>query len=109
MAKLKKVDINQLETTFQSTDNIDLRTLGLSLVSELRFMSSTLESLKKEIAEKGVVTTMSQGKYSIERSNPAIASYNTMVKNYNSTIKQIYELLKPVSSDFTDDFENDDL
>ena len=53
---------------------------------------------------------MPQGKYDIERANPAIASYNTMVKNYNSTIKQLYELLNSNTViESTDNFEDDDL
>jgi hypothetical protein len=110
MAKMKKVSIKELKNTFKSISNAEVKELGMSLINELEFMNTTLANLKKEIEEKGVVVTMPQGKYDIERSNPAIASYNTMVKNYNSTIKQLYELLNSNTViESTDNFEDDDL
>ena len=110
MTKMKKVSIKELSNTFNSIDNAEVKELGLSLINELEFMSATLTNLKKEIEEKGVVVIMPQGKYDIERANPAIASYNTMVKNYNSTIKQLYELLNSNTViESTDNFEDDDL
>lgn len=83
--------------------------LGLTLIKELEFMKKTLTKLKKELNEKGVVTEMSQGKYSIERANPALTQYNAMIKNYQSTVKQINELLPKDSIDGIDDFDNDEL
>lgn len=109
MAKLKKVNISQIEETFKNIENENISSLGLSLIKELRFMGVTLNKLKKEIRERGVITMMDQGKYTIERSNPAITSYNTMVKNYNSTIKQISDLLQFANTDLPDNFEDDDL
>ena len=72
-------------------------------------MKKTLNKLKKELTEKGVVTEMSQGKYSIDRANPALTQYNSMIKNYQSTIKQINDLLPNESLDGYDDFDNDEL
>ena len=63
------------------------------------------ELLKKEIQEKGVVTTMCQGKYDIQRSNPALNQYNTMIKNFSSTIKQLNELLPKETTTSEDDLE----
>ena len=77
---------------------------------QVQMMQEEMERVQKEIEEKGVVVVMPQGKYDIERANPAIASYNTMVKNYNSTIKQLYELLNSNTViESTDNFEDDDL
>ena len=110
MTKMKKVSIKELSNTFKNIGNAEVKELGLSLINELKFMNATLTNLKKEIEEKGVVVVMPQGKYDIERANPAIASYNTMVKNYNSTIKQLYELLNSNTViESTDNFEDDDL
>ena len=52
---------------------------------------------------------MSQGKYSIDRANPALTQYNSMIKNYQSTVKQINDLLPKDSLDGNDDFDNDEL
>lgn len=83
--------------------------LGLTLIKELEFMKKTLTNLKKELVDKGVVTEMPQGKYSIERANPALSQYNSMIKNYQSTVKQISDLLPKDSMDSFDDFDNDEL
>ena len=109
MTTIKKIDLKMIEETFKNIDENNISSLGLSLVNEMKFMKTTLSKLKKEIKDNGVITTMDQGKYSIERANPAISSYNTMVKNYNSTIKQIYELLSSVNIENDDNFEDDDL
>lgn len=110
MEKKKTINMKVIEDTFKNLDNQELSVLGGKLVKELKFMEQSLTKLKKEIKEHGVVVSMCQGKYNIERSNPAIASYNTMVKNYNSTIKQMYDLLNYSGAKAKDiDFEDDDL
>lgn len=109
MEKIKKVNISSIEKLFKDMENEDVSVLGQNLLKELKFMKTTLQSLKKEIKERGVIVPMPQGNYNIERSNPAIASYNTMVKNYNSTIKQIYELINNNNVKTIDDFDDDDL
>lgn len=86
----------------------DRKVLCSSLLDELIFMQTTLDDLKKQINEKGVVTKMCQGKYDIDRANPALNQYNTLMKNYSSCIKQLNDLLPTEITTF-DDFENDDL
>ena len=109
MERPKQINISHIEKIFKELQNQDISVLGISLINELKFMKTTLKDLKKEIKVKGVVVVMPQGNYDIERANPAIASYNTMVKNYNSTIKQVHELLSSCNVDQSDDFDNDDL
>ena len=107
MEKIKSINFKSLKTTFNNMDN-DKGMLGLSLVKELEFMKKTLTKLKSELS-KGVVTEMDQGKYSIDRANPALVQYNSMIKNYQSTIKQVSDLLPDLGSGNIDDFDNDDL
>lgn len=92
MTKILKIDLNIVKRTFKEMNN-DKGILGHQLIDELIFMKKTLKKLKKEINSSTVITKMCQGNYDIERANPAISQYNTMVKNYNSTIKQIIEIL----------------
>lgn len=96
MAKVSKVDLNLVKRTLESMDN-NKGTLGLNLLTEAIFMKKTLRKLKKDINDKGVITKMPQGDYEIDRANPSLTQYNSLVKNYNSTIKQIVDLL---SDDF---------
>lgn len=87
--------------------NSEKSKLGLDLLEEAVFMKSTLGKLKQRILLDGVVTDMCQGNYSIDRANPALAQYNTLIKNYQNCIKQILELLPEGFSpgDEGDDFD----
>lgn len=104
LKKIEEFDLNSLKDTIDTLDN-DHKTLCGKLLNELMFMQDTMDELKKTIQEKGVVTTMCQGKYDIERSNPALNQYNTMIKNFSSCIKQLNELLPKDVGASDDDFE----
>lgn len=67
--------------------------VGLDLLIEAQFMKKTLERLRNEIDNHDLVVEMQQGSYSIDRSNPAINTYNTTITNYNKIIKQLIDLL----------------
>jgi len=97
-----------LKETFNEMDN-EKSVLGLNLIKEAEYMKKTLKNLKSEIDSKGLVVEMDQGKYFIERANPALSPYNTMVKNYQSIIKQINDLLPETSYNDEDKFDEDDL
>ena len=93
MQKKYNLNLKELKKAFEAMsteDSVSNRAiLGLNLVREAEFMKSTLNKLKKEITSKGVVTEMDQGKYTIDRGNPALSQYNQLVKNYQSCIKAI--------------------
>lgn len=108
MTKEVKIDLKSLKRTFNEMDS-DKGKLGLTLLEEAEFMKTTLDELKKNIKDKGVVTQMCQGSYSIERANPALNQYNSLIKNYNSTIKQIADILPKEESLNDDNFDEDDL
>lgn len=104
MKKIEEFDLNSIKDTIDTLDN-DHKALCGRLLNELMFMQITLDDLKKAIQEKGVVTKMCQGKYDIERSNPALNQYNTMIKNFSSCIKQLNELLPKDVGASEDEFE----
>lgn len=93
MKKIKEVDFKTVKEAFDKMGS-NKGNLGLSLLEEAEFMKGTLKELKKNVEDKGVVTEMCQGDYSIERANPALSQYNSLIKNYNSTIKQMTDLLE---------------
>ncbi len=106
--KISNKDIEKLEKCFKMLDN-DAGSLGLALVEELKFSRQTIKKLKKEIKANGVVVDMPQGNYSIRRSNPALTSYNALIKNYQSLIKQVFEMLPSPTGGgggSLDDFDN---
>lgn len=100
-----KKDLKELEKTFKSMNN-DRGRLGLNLIDEAVFLSATLEKLKDVLMNEDIVVEMQQGTYSINRSNPALASYNTSIKNYQSLIKQINELLPKSEVSIEDEFDD---
>ena len=113
MQKKYNLNLKELKKAFEAMsteDSVSNRAiLGLNLVREAEFMKSTLNKLKKEITSKGVVTEMDQGKYTIDRGNPALSQYNQLVKNYQSCIKAINDLLPKEDLPDPDNFDNDDL
>ena len=54
-----------------------------------------------KIEDEGVVVSMCQGKYNIDRANPALSQYNMLIKNYQTCIKNINDLLP--KEEYTDD------
>lgn len=107
MKKIEKVDYISIKETIDTMEN-DKKELCISLLNEIKFMNDSLIELKKNILTNGTITSMCQGKYSIDRANPALSQYNALIKNYTSCIKQLNELLpKEISDD--DEFDNDDL
>lgn len=103
----KKYNLKDLEKTFIEMNN-DKTRVGLDLLAEAYFMKDTLARLRDEIKNNDIVGEMCQGSYSINRSNPALKTYNTTIANYQKLMKQLVELLptdkevKPVG----DGFEN---
>lgn len=92
MAKKINPDIKSLRTVFEKIDNNKSK-LALSLLDKAEFMENTLKQLQQRIEDTGVVTSMCQGSYNIDRANPALQAYNVTIKNYNSVIKQLVDLL----------------
>lgn len=108
LKKIKKIDINSVKITFENMAN-DKSQLGLALVEEAEFMKNTLEQLKAKVISDGVVTSMCQGKYDIDRANPALSQYNMLIKNYQSCINNIVNLLPKDDIPNEDNFDDDDL
>lgn len=92
MAKEKISDISELRKVFEELNNNKSK-LALSLLDKAEFLENTLEELKAQVNINGVITSMCQGDYEIDRENPALRSYNTTVKNYTNVIKQLNDML----------------
>ncbi|MBR4178016.1 MAG: hypothetical protein IKR57_01550 [Bacilli bacterium] len=106
MKKIKEVDLKAVRDTLEKMDN-DKTTLGLSLLEEAEFMKTTLNNLKVKIKEEGVVVSMCQGKYDIDRANPALSQYNMMIKNYQTCVKNLLDIIPADNSNDDDEFDED--
>lgn len=78
------------------------------LIERAAFMLVMLVEYETILMEQGVITSMCQGQYDIDRENPAAKGYNTMIKNYQAVIKQLTELL-PDKKDAAKDAAGDRL
>ena len=105
MAKKKDVDLKALREIFQENDTAKSK-LALSLLDKAEFMEETLKILQEKVKQDGVVTSMCQGSYEIDRENPALRSYNTTIKNYTSVIKQLNDMLPAQENPKDDGFES---
>ena len=102
LKQIKKFSYFSVKDSIESLPK-DKQELCNNILNELIFMEKTLESLKKEIQDKGVVVDMCQGAYSIQRTNPALNQYNTTIKNYTNCLKQLNDLL-PNDTDSNEEF-----
>ena len=93
-----KTEVTKLRKLCVDVDKEE-RTLPYSTIDELAFMKVTLEELKENVNRVGVVTEMDQGKYTIDRENPALKSYVSMIQRYNAMIKLLFEILEKKAPD----------
>lgn len=108
MIKKIEKDIDVLRNIFKDVED-GRQNIAFSLLDEAEYLKKTMTELKAEIDKNGVMVTMPQGAYSIERANPCIASYNTCNKNFLSIMKQVNDLLpkyEKLESDAFDEFLN---
>ena len=56
-------------------------------------MEKTLQSLRKQIDEGGVIEEFNQGKQSFIRESPALKAYNTTVQRYSVMYRQLTDLI----------------
>ena len=71
----------------------DKRYIGRKLIEELTFIETTLQTLKAQIAEGGVVEEFTQGKQNFIRESPALKAYNTTVQRYSVMYRQLTDLI----------------
>ncbi|MBR6619386.1 MAG: hypothetical protein IKK85_03490 [Clostridia bacterium] len=74
--------------------------LAKKFVNELFFMDKTLKKLHQIISTEGAITEKTNGNgFKVREENPALKSYNAMIRNYNATLKHLLDLLpeKPSS------------
>lgn len=62
-------------------------------------MAVFLSEMEEKLSTEGLIVTMPQGDYEIDRAHPLLQQYNSMVKNYNATIKQLSEALPPAAAE----------
>ena len=110
MTKSKKQKIKEdkkklLNQIFESVKE-NQKALVSGLIEQAAFMYAQLTELIEIIENKGIVEKFKQWKQAFLREQPAVKTYNAMIKNYNITIKQLSEFLPPGNSiPMDDDFE----
>lgn len=103
--RLKQEKLDVLQKIFESVKE-NQKALVAGLIEQTAFMYVQLKELNEIIEKKGVIEDFKQGKQQFTREQPAVKTYNALIKNYNVTIKQLSEFLPPGNSiPMDDDFE----
>lgn len=103
--ELKENKLAILNKIFESVKE-NQKALVQGLIEQACFMYVQLKELNEIIEKNGAVENFKQGKQQFTREQPAMKTYNSMIKNYNTTIKQLSEFLPPGNSiPLDDEFE----
>lgn len=101
-----KPDVGKLNVIYELIPE-DKRIIAEDLIKEIYFIAETLDQLKKNIKETGIVERFEQGKQNFMRENPALKSYNTTIQRYCLVYKQLTDLIpKKENKPGDDDFDN---
>lgn len=87
----QKKEQNRIKKIYKNLPKERLE-IAKKLIERAAYMLVSLEEMEAKISEDGLVVTMPQGSYEIERAHPLLQPYNAMVKNYNATIKQLNDI-----------------
>ena len=87
----QKKEQNRIKKIYKNLPKERLE-IAKKLIERAAYMLVSLEDMEAKISEDGLVVTMPQGSYEIERAHPLLQPYNAMVKNYNATTKQLNEI-----------------
>lgn len=110
MAKLsrKKQDdliqkeIDRLNSIFDDLPEHE-KEVAKELIERIAFMTIQLEILEDSIKVKGPTYTFQNGKQKMIVENPAQKSYNTMMNRYTAAYKELFNLMKKLSSNSDED------
>ena len=94
MSKLKEIstDLKQFEEILKIIPD-ERKTIVQKLITEICFMTKTLEDLRKTIEENGTVDLFEQGKQIFMRESPALKASNTTIQRYSLLYKQIESMI----------------
>lgn len=94
MSKLKEIstDLKQFEEILKIIPD-ERKAIAQKLITEICFITKTLEDLRKTIEATGTVDLFEQGKQRFMRENPALKAYNTTIQRYSLLYKQLESMI----------------
>jgi len=90
--KIRKRELNKFKKIFENMPE-DKKKINESLIERAFYMREKLAAMEQRIDDDGIIVTMPQGNYQIDRAHPLLSQYNAMCKNYSAVIKQLCEHL----------------
>lgn len=79
----------------------------MPIIQNVAFMTVTLEDLKTEINQDGCTVEYKNGENQWgTKKNPAVETYNTMIKNYTVLYKQLFDMI-PKPEEYERDKDDD--
>jgi len=95
--KIRRKELNKLKNLYKNMPKDKLKINDL--MKRAVFMQEKLAEMEQRIDSDGLLVSMPQGNYSIDRAHPLISQYNAMVKNYTTIIKQLNEVVPAADAD----------
>ena len=96
--KIRRKELNKLKNLYKNMPKDKLK-INEDLMKRAVFMQEKLAEMEQRIDSDGLLVSMQQGNYSIDRAHPLISQYNAMVKNYTTIIKQLNEVVPAADAD----------
>jgi len=90
-ARIKR-EVKILAKIFEKVEE-NRRKSAEKLIDRAAFMLILLEDMEEQIKREGLIVTMQQGDYTIERAHPLLEKHVAMAKNYAMVCKQLEGLL----------------
>lgn len=94
MNKIKEIgtDLKPFEDILKIIPG-ERKPIAKKLITEICFMTKTLEDLRETIEENGTVDLFEQGKQRFMRESPALKAYNTTIQRYSLLYKQLENMI----------------
>ena len=96
--KIRRKELNKRKNLYKNMPKDKLK-INEDLMKRAVFMQEKLAEMEQRIDSDGLLVSMPQGNYSIDRAHPLISQYNAMVKNYTTIIKQLNEVVPAADAD----------
>ena len=93
-------DLKQFEEILKTIPE-ERKQIAQNLITEICFMTKTLEDLRRTIEETGTVDLFEQGKQKFMRESPALKAYNTTIQRYSLLYKQLESMIPKIQDENT--------
>lgn len=94
LEKEKKIkqEINKVKKLYVDFPKYKVKVLD-GLINDAAFMKISLEEIRLDLLENGMIELFTQGSQEFNRERPEVKIYTTLVQRYSNVMKQLIDLL----------------